>query len=264
MTAFVRPRRPEAPVLRLVVFHHAGGSAASYYPLTRGLPDGWDLLLLDLPGRGRRHSVPPLDEMSALVARATEDLLPWAGPAPLALFGHSLGSVVAFEVAHALQDRGLPPAWVGVSGRVAPDEYVPAPGLDPALPDKELTRALSLLGGLPERLHEVPDFHRRFLRLIRTDLKALGSYRPDPLRRPLTAPLTAFGATDDPLTPPDALDAWSHETAGEFTRCLVPGGHFHFLADSFVRFTSVLATEIRARVRPPLPSRPAEPVRSAV
>lgn len=248
MTAFVRPRRVEDPVLRLVVFHHAGGSAASYYPLTHGLPAGWDLLLLDLPGRGRRHAAPPLEEMSALVAQATEDLLPWTGRVPLALFGHSLGSVVAFEVAHALQARGLPPAWVGVSGRVAPDEYVPVPGLDPSLPDEELTRGLSLLGGLPERLHEVPEFRRRFLRLIRTDLKALLGYRPAPRRQPLRAPLTAFGATDDPLAPPGALDAWARETQGEFTRCLLPGGHFHFLGDSFARFTSVLTAEIRARV----------------
>ncbi|MFJ9818069.1 thioesterase II family protein [Streptomyces sp. NPDC101151] len=254
MTAFVRPRRLDAPALRLAVIHHAGGSAAAYFPLHRGLPDDWDLLLLDLPGRGKRHGEAPSADMAELVDRAVEDLLPWSGSAPLALFGHSLGSVVAFEVAHALEDRGVPVAWVGVSGRPGPKSPVPAPRLDPALPDEELLHGLARLGGLPSLFHEHPDLRHRFLGLIRADLRALGTYRPDPLRRPLSAHLTAFGAVDDPLAPPDSLNAWAGETAGEFGRRLLPGGHFHFLSDSFTRFTRLLTAEIRTRV----PSSPTE------
>ncbi|MFD0430994.1 thioesterase II family protein [Streptomyces zhihengii] len=78
MSNFVRPRRLDAPAVRLVAFHHAGGSAASWFPLTRHLPVDWDVLLLDLPGRGKRHTEPALESMDEIVATATEDVLPWA------------------------------------------------------------------------------------------------------------------------------------------------------------------------------------------
>ncbi|MFJ2767088.1 thioesterase II family protein [Streptomyces sp. NPDC087300] len=267
MTAFIRPRKLDTPTLRLAVFHHAGGSASGYFPLTRGLPDGWDPLLVDLPGRGKRHTEPPSTDVASLVSRTVEDLLPWSGPAPLALFGHSLGAIIAFEVAHALEQRGVPVVWLGVSGRVAPDASVPGPRLSPAMPDEELLHGLDQLGGLPPLLHELPDFRRRFLRLIRSDFGALGAYRPDAARRPLAAPVTAFGAAEDPLAPPRYLDSWSRETSRGFTKCLLPGGHFHFLDDSFAHFTRVLVAEMRPWLRMPPAAPPfatAEPAATAV
>jgi surfactin synthase thioesterase subunit len=243
MTA-LRPRPVERPSLRLIVFHHAGGSAAAYFPLVHGLPDDWDLVLPDLPGRGRRYDVPALDDMAALVSVAAEDVLGWAGP-PIAIFGHSLGAVVAAEAARAAQAKGVEPVWVGVSGRPAPDRHVDA-GLDPyRLSDEELMRELTAIGGIPGRIDEVPEFRERFIRLVRTDLRALGSYRPDPDRVPLTAPLTAFGATDDVLAPPASIAAWAGETSGVFRQRLFTGGHFHFLRESFPAFARTLGHEIQ-------------------
>jgi surfactin synthase thioesterase subunit len=240
----VRPRSLENPALRLVVFHHAGGSAAAYFPLVHGLPDDWDLVLPDLPGRGKRHGTPALDDMEALVAVATEDVLDWAGP-PIAIFGHSLGAIVAAEAARAVQARGVEPVWVGVSGRPAPGQWVET-GLDPyRLSDEELMRELTAIGGIPHRIDEVPEFRDRFIRLVRTDLRALGSYRPAPDRAPLTAPLTAFGATGDVLAPPISIAAWAQETTAVFRQRLFTGGHFHFLRNSFPNFARALGHEIQ-------------------
>lgn len=284
MTGMVRPRPVRDPELRLVVFHHAGGSSAAYVPLVRALPGDWELLLLDLPGRGRLHRAPPETDMAALVTAATAEVMAWTGP-PVALFGHSLGAIVAAETARSLRACGVRPSWLGVSGRAAPvprpgAEHPPAarpprdrdaPGRDApgpgspvplerlplaTMPDDELFDALAVLGGMPERLDELPEFRARFLRLVRADLLALASYRPDPCRAPLDVPITAFGSTGDPLAPPHAVDAWRAETSAGFRSRTFPGGHFHLLGPALTGFGAALAQELRRSPTVPVPTSP--------
>ena len=250
MSPFIRPRPVDDPAVRLVVFHHAGGSASAYFPLARGMPEDWDLLLLDLPGRGKRHKSPPLSEMPALVDLAAADILPWAGP-PLALFGHSFGAVVASEVARCLQRRGVRPAWVGVSGRSAPDHRVAYDRTLHEFTDEELMERLTEMGGIPERIDELPEFRDRLIKLVRADLRAVASYRPDPARNPLTASLTAFVSTDDDWAPLPAVGAWARETTGEFRQRVFSGGHFHFVGEAFASFTAALVHEVRRALRAP-------------
>jgi surfactin synthase thioesterase subunit len=254
----IRPRPVDDPAIRLAVFHHAGGSAAAYFPLIHGIPATWDLLLVDLPGHGKRYRSPPLRDMRSLVAVATEDVMAWAGP-PIALFGHSLGAVLAAEVARSMQRTGTPPVWVGVSGRPAPGQHMGGHDGLAELPDTELMQRLIAIGGVPERIDEAPGFRRRFLELIRSDLHAVASFQPDPGREPLTAPLTAFGATDDHLAPPSTTVLWQGETSATFRHRVFSGGHFYFLGAAFQRFAEVVAEEIRWAVRqaPSAAARPA-------
>ncbi|MFE0775017.1 thioesterase II family protein [Streptomyces sp. NPDC058861] len=252
--AFIRPREPASPEVRLVIVPHAGGSGSVYHPMHRHLPPTWDLLLLDLPGRGKRYAQPSLTDMRTLVARVTDDVAGFADETPLALFGHSLGAVIASETARALQARGAAPVWVGVSGRQATGIQPAVRLLDPSLSDTELARRLARLGGMPDRIDELPDFRDRFLRLIRSDLRALDSYRPDPGRRPLSAALTVFASTDDALAPVPGASAWARETTGTFRKRLFPGGHFHFLGDSFPAFTEALVAEVEEALGRPASS----------
>ncbi|MGS2642886.1 alpha/beta fold hydrolase [Streptosporangium sp. LJ11] len=240
---FVRPRPVEDPELRLLVFHHAGGSAAAYYPLVHSLPPTWDLVLIDLPGRGKRHRVPTIGDMAGLVSVAAEDVLGWAGP-PIGLFGHSLGAIVAAEAARTVIEC-VDLAWLGVSARPAPDRRVRTALDRPDLSDEELLRELAGIGHVPGRIDEVPEFRDRFLRLVRADLRALGSYRPALDRTPLRVPVTAFGGTQDPLAPPDSVAAWEQETTGSFRRRLFIGAHFYFLGTAFPRFGRVIRQEIQ-------------------
>ncbi|WP_051722724.1 thioesterase II family protein [Streptomyces albus] len=244
MSHFVRPRELENPAVRLVVFHHAGGSAASYFPLTRHVPADWDVLLLDLPGRGKRHAQPALETMDEIVAAVAEDVRPWADGTPLALFGHSLGAVVAHETARALEARGPGPGWVGVSGRGAPGHEVLMRLPDHGSADADLIARLRSMGGMPERLDAVPEFRDRFLRLVRCDLRAVAEYRPRAHRPPLAASLTAFGAAQDSWAPVASMAAWARQTRGRFSERVYAGGHFHFLGSSFEAFAADLVEEI--------------------
>jgi surfactin synthase thioesterase subunit len=244
MSPFVRPRPVDDPALRLIGFHHAGGSAAVYYPMIREFPEDWDLVLLDLPGRGKRHREPPISDMGELVGRVVQDVTPWIG-APFALFGHSLGAILAAEVGRELDARGTPPVWVGVSGRAAPLFQRNVRRRLHELDDETLLKELLSLGGIPERVHEVPEFIARFLRIARADLQAAESYTPHPQRPPLTCPVTAFGGDGDTWAPQEMVAAWSQETRGGFQQRRFPGGHFYFLGHSFAEFTRQVVSEAR-------------------
>src|SRR3977135_2339774 len=104
---FARPRPHANPSLRLIVFHHAGGSAAMYHPISAQLPEDWELLILDLPGRGKRYAEAPINNTPALVERVVNDVRPWLD-VPVALFGHSLGAILAAEVGREAERRGAP------------------------------------------------------------------------------------------------------------------------------------------------------------
>lgn len=129
----------------------------------------------------------------------------------------------------------MPPVWVGVSGRVPPHLRPGISRIDHDLADDDLLRGLTVMGGLRPRLDELPDFRHRFLGLVRADLRALGSYRPDPWRRPLSMPVTAFGGVADDLAPPPTLAQWAGETTGGLRVRLFDGGHFYFLGSNFSR-----------------------------
>jgi medium-chain acyl-[acyl-carrier-protein] hydrolase len=247
MSPFIRPRPVDDPPVRLVVFHHAGGSAAAYYPFVHGLPPDWDLVLIDLPGRGRRHRSPALTDMTALVDLGTQDVVSLAG-APVALFGHSLGAVVAAEVTRCLPALGVSPVWLGVSGRPGPDEGARY-GLPSSVSDGQLLHALRDAGGLPDRLDEVPQFRERLLRVIRCDLRAVESYRPDPGRQPLAVPVTAFAGASDQLAPPPAVAAWARETRAGFRMRVFSGGHFYFADSAFAGLAAALTHEIERALR---------------
>jgi surfactin synthase thioesterase subunit len=244
VTGFLRPRSPERPAVRVIGVHHAGGSASAYHPLSRSLPPGWDLLLLDLPGRGKRASVAPIDDMSRLVEQVVSDVRPYLDGTPVALFGHSLGAVVALEVARVLDADGTPPVWVGVSGRVAPTFQELARKRLHELDDDALLDVLIAMGGTPPEVREMPAILSRLLPTVRADLRAVDTYRPDPGREPISSALTAFGGLEDRWAPPAAMPAWRRETAGRFEQRLYPGGHFYFFGTAFPGFARHLQHEV--------------------
>jgi medium-chain acyl-[acyl-carrier-protein] hydrolase len=242
MSFFVRPRPVANPSLRLIVFHHAGGSAAMYHPLSVGIPADWELLILDLPGRGKRHAEDLITTLPALVARVVEDVLPWLD-VPVALFGHSLGAILAAEVGRVCGRLGAPPVWVGVSGRVAPILQAQTRRLN-VLDDATLLAEVSALGGAPEHVFEIPELRERFLRIVRADIAVLESYQPARGRPMLGCPVTAFAGTSDDCAPPIAMRPWVRETRGEFHQRLYAGGHFFFLGPAFAHLTRDIVREI--------------------
>lgn len=219
---FVAARDSE---VRLVCFPHAGGSAAYFRPLATSLAPRVETLCVQYPGRQDRRHEPLLHSVPAL-ADAAFAALRHELTGPFAFFGHSLGAVVAFEVARRFE-RLTPqgPVRLFASARRAPsvarDERVHL------LDDAGLVAELTTLGGTAAAVLADPEMRALVLPIVRADYQAVETYAPVPAGARLTCPVTVFAGQDDPVAPLPEVRAWAaHTTRGADVR-LFEGGHFY-------------------------------------
>jgi medium-chain acyl-[acyl-carrier-protein] hydrolase len=215
---------PAAP-LRLFCFHHAGAGASTFQPWLAPLASaGVAVCAVQLPGRENRFLEPAHSRLEPLIDALMPQLAPHLDR-PFALFGHSMGALVAFEVTRALRATGAPmPAHLHVAGRIAPQLTDPRRRLH-NLSDQELLEELRALGGVPRAVLEDRDLMALALPVLRADLAVNETYRHTPAA-PLRVPITAFGGTHDPKVREDELRAWERQTYAGFRTCIVPGDHF--------------------------------------
>jgi surfactin synthase thioesterase subunit len=170
---------------------------------------------------------------------------------PFALFGHSLGAVVAFEIARALRDRGGPaPDALIVSAYHAPHLPSTSPEIH-KLPDDQLWPIVERqFGELSPELHDDPEFRQLLLAYHRADFEMIETYRHAE-GPPLSVPLTVVGGTQD--YPEDLLRAWRRHTTGPFALQLFTGDHFYLRTqrDALLRFlSSILANRSDSSMAP--------------
>ncbi|MGY6217060.1 thioesterase II family protein [Methylolobus aquaticus] len=220
--------QPSPHRLQLFCFPHAGASALGYSRWQRRVSQDVRIVPVELPGRGRRWGEALCRDIGSVVDDLAGSLRrEIAGP--YALFGHSLGALLAFEVAHALRAGKTPiPVALFASGCSAPtlrdsDRYAAERS------DAELIAELSDLGGTSAEILANAEWMAMTLPVLRADYRVCASYRPVP-RLPLACPLHVFGGRDDETTR-DRLAAWSSETSGPCTIDWFDGGHF-FLHDA--------------------------------
>ena len=214
---------PDAPV-RLLCLPHAGGSAPFFRPLSSTLAPSVEVLAVQYPGRQDRRNEPcveSVEQLAELVFHALAD----DRDRPLALFGHSLGASVAFEVAALLERRAeVEPAVLFVSGRSAPSR---ADSTSVHLRgDDELVAEMQRLGGTDARILADPEMREFVLPALRGDLRAAETYRPE-RTDVLACPISALIGDADPRARVEDVRAWAEHTGGEFDLRIFPGGHFY-------------------------------------
>ncbi|MET8118318.1 alpha/beta fold hydrolase [Micromonospora sp. NPDC005189] len=220
--------RPAAR-LRLVCLPYAGAGAAAYRPWSALLGDDVEVWTAQLPGRERRLADPPLSTMAEL-APPLVDAIAERVQAPYAIFGHSMGALIGYEVAARLLARGGPaPHRLVVSAARPPHRDSPI-GTAHRLDDTALTQWLRDLGGITDEVLADVGLLELILPTVRADLAVVASYRPTTVT-PLPLPVDAVAAADDPLISPDEMAGWAACTAAGFSLTVVPGGHL-YLHDS--------------------------------
>jgi medium-chain acyl-[acyl-carrier-protein] hydrolase len=235
----VRIARRCDPALRLLCFHHAGGSASLFRAWPDLMPPDIDVWAVQLPGRGARIGEKPIHSMARLIPILIEALVPDAGP-PLALFGHSLGAGIAFAMAAALRAAGRDCRHLFVSGRRAPVRPV-GTGLH-RLDDAGLAAYLRRTGGTPDLVLNEPELMALVLPALRADLALNDGYTAGGVI--LDVPITAFIGVEDPLVDIGAMTEWSGLTRAPFRLVTMPGGHFYL--ETTARAT---AAEVAAELR---------------
>ncbi|GGZ39677.1 thioesterase II family protein [Streptomyces poonensis] len=235
--------RPDAPV-RLVCLPHAGGSASFYFPVSRSMPEDVEVLCVQYPGRQDRRGEPLLDTVAALADKVYQALLPWTDR-PLALFGHSMGASLGYEVARRMeQEQGTALAALFASGRRAPSRH--RTETVHLRDDDGLVSEMRALSGTNPHLLGDEEVLRMILPAIRSDYRAAETYAwtPGP---PLRCPVTVLVGDDDPKVTVAEAEAWSEHTDGPFVLKVYPGGHF-FLAHHQAAVVRLMATQLQAAV----------------
>jgi surfactin synthase thioesterase subunit/glycosyltransferase involved in cell wall biosynthesis len=201
--------------LRLFCFPHAGGGAQAFYGWADRLPPS----VAVLPAR------PPRRDRMADLVEALGDAIHAYVDEPFAFFGHSMGAVVAFELARLLRRRGEPlPRALLVSGARAPQfrrGHVPLPEPAPS----EFVDELRRLEGMPPRVLDNSDLLRVVLPALRADAAIYRNYIYGE-ESPLGCPIHAYGGTEDPNVRREHLEAWALQTTSSFSLRMFPGGHF--------------------------------------
>ncbi|GHH24575.1 thioesterase II family protein [Streptomyces rubradiris] len=234
--------RDEAGV-RLFCLPYAGGAAAAYRTWRELAPGHVRVHPLELPGRGARWGETPVNRMP-LMTELLADALAEHLERPYALFGHSMGGLIAFELARTLRARGLPqPAHLFVSGSAAPDLPRTRKPIH-AAPDADVLEELRFLGGTPAELLDDPGLMELVLPALRADFALLETYRYQP-QPPLTVPLTVFGGESDPLVASDQLHRWLRQSDAGPRLVVLPGEHF-FLHSSVADVLGTIADALAA------------------
>jgi medium-chain acyl-[acyl-carrier-protein] hydrolase len=198
---------------------------------------------VQLPGREKRLREPPVKRLGPLVdeiAHALGNEL----DLPFAIFGHSMGALLGFELARRFRrDLGRQPVHLFVSGHRAPQLPDPDPPIHD-LPDDEFVTQMQRLNGTPQAVFESPELMELVLPTLRADftLCETFAYRPE---RPLTCPVSVYGALQDKIAQRPDLEAWCEQTSGPFVVRMFPGDHF-FIHTSQPLLLETLNRELQA------------------
>lgn len=211
--------------LPLFCLPHAGAGASAFRGWLGTLP-GVNVLPVQPPGREARLREAPFERMAPLVEELAEVIGAVARSQPYALYGHSLGALVAFETLREIRRRGdSQPVRLIVSGCVAPHLAFDDGPRVTGMSEQRLAEMLRQLGGTPAALLADPELLAMVLPAIRADFGVKESYEYV-AQAPLGVPVTVLSSTDDPRAPHEAQRQWREETLGGFNLRTLPGGHF--------------------------------------
>lgn len=221
----------------MIICPHAGGGASSYRRLAEELAVGADAAVAQYPGRQDRFAEP----CPGTIRGYAEGILPEALtlPGPVIVHGHSMGGLVAYELARLLEARGATVRLLVVSGANAPQFTEDMP--DHPTDEEGLIRHMAQLRGTGEAVLGDRAVLRMVLPAMRADYRAFDAYR-DVDRTPLAAPILALGGMSDPGVPVSSLRGWAQRTSGGANVALFPGGHF-FIDDAVAEVARVILEE---------------------
>jgi medium-chain acyl-[acyl-carrier-protein] hydrolase len=232
-----------AATIRLFCFPYAGGDASIFARWSEELPTTVEVCPVQLPGRRNRFAEPPFESMSPLVESLAFALQPWLDK-PFALFGHSTGALIAFELARRLRRLDVRQCThLFVSGCGAPHLPPDRPGRIHDLPEAEFEEQLRRFNPDLEAVFAVPELRDLLLPILRADFQLTETYNYV-AGALLACPISGFGGSHDPFVRWASLEAWRDQTSARFNLHKFGGAHL-FLNTDRKSVLTALAGDLR-------------------
>jgi medium-chain acyl-[acyl-carrier-protein] hydrolase len=238
---FQQNRTDQSIKLKIFCFPYAGGTTQIFNKWADMLPSAVQVIPVELPGRGTRLKETPYVSASALIEDLVEAIRPLLDR-PYLFFGHSMGAILAFELARELRRKfdSLPRGLI-VSGRRAPQIPNDEP-LTYNLPKAEFIEELIKLDGTPREVIEHSELMEIMIPLLRADFQLVQTYRYT-AGEPLNCPLFVYGGLRDPHIPRERLLPWKDVAGSDFKLHMLPGDHF-FIRSSQAQLLALLTRDI--------------------
>jgi medium-chain acyl-[acyl-carrier-protein] hydrolase len=235
---------------RLICLPFAGGGPATYRGWTTRLPADVEVVAVMLPGRDPSSRVRPPDSIGALVAatRAALAELHEREPVPFALFGHSMGALIGFELTVDLERSGGPaPTHLFVSGRRPPDEPHTGRRIHELDDESFLDAVQGRYGAIPDVVRNEPELLALLLPALRADVRAFETHVPLD-RAVVRCPVHVYGGADDLHPGPAQLTAWQRVAASKISVRVFDGDHFYLTTSGPLSGGEALTSDIAARL----------------
>ncbi len=232
--------------VRLFGFPYGGGGASVFRSWISELPDTIELFAIQYPGRENRFGEKLYTVLDPLIQDLERSILPFLTK-PTVFLGHSLGALVAFELARVLQEHhDFQLEHLFVSGHRAPHLPFTSPIIHP-LPDAEFIEAVRQLNGIPPEAFDYPELLEMITPILRSDFMLWENYQYLE-RAPLNCPISAFGGKKDPLVTPREIEAWGKQTVNHFSHQIFSGDHF-FIHTEQQAFFEVLKKDLQRMIK---------------
>ncbi len=210
---------------KLFCFPFAGGTARYYSPWQGPLKPAVDLRAIELAGRGRRITEAMYPDMKALLQDVLDQIRPTLFQGPYAFFGHSMGGLIAYELALMIKEQGLPaPKHIFFSGRCAP-------GIERKrtiyhqLSDEDFKAEVMKLGAAPREIFDEPELAELFLPILRNDFRVSETHTYNKEITALDYDISVLVGRAEPYAEHE-IASWHHHTKQRCSIHYFPGGHF--------------------------------------
>ncbi|MBS1799375.1 MAG: thioesterase [Acidobacteria bacterium] len=243
---WISPRdRIEGARVRLFCLPHAGSGAVTYQSWKRELPSFVEICALRLPGREMRLSE-RVNSNCRILSKDIAEAVAGECDLPYAIFGHSMGALLAFELARNLRDKGVSqPKLLFLSGRIGAHVALRTSPLHELPLDLFLAELEVRYGALPRELLEDREMLDFYLPILRADIKLVETYQYQTCN-PLDCPIYVTAGEDDRSVWAEGLSAWKQHTTGDFGLTMYQGGHFYLSGDSRKPFMDHLRARLSA------------------
>ncbi|MEU5034431.1 alpha/beta fold hydrolase [Streptomyces rubiginosohelvolus] len=235
----------------LICLPFAGAGPSFFTPWQKLAPEGLRILPVSLPGREKRFpesaydaAAPAVDDAYAQVTAALGGGDGDGGDSPVVLFGHSMGAVLAYELAHRIERAAGPVRLAALVVSGAPGPWTPRTDRADGLPDEEFAARVRAFAGYDHPALADPEMRELLLPALRADVRLHETYVPS-TDRPLGVPVISVRGREDTLVGAAEAAEWGRATTGKLTVAEPAGGHM-YLAERPGELLELVAAEVRA------------------